>query len=244
MNTASLNSPASAAGSAAGPARTGEPAAHGPARAATPPTAATAPAAHAPPAPRTAPGGPPRTGKASPASPRRADDPRVDPRVGWTAAPEDPTPPLHERRDGILPAVAAALSVRGRTLTSTGNKGDQAPAPHPLVQDFLDTLTTEHRARHTGRCPEAVLISRYLNETDAARPSKRTNRRTGGGKKALTLSEAKRALKNAKLTARHIREQGDPLHGRYAPPCRSCGALLAHFGVRPVDSDADAKAAR
>jgi hypothetical protein len=224
MNTASLNSPASAAGSAG--------------------TAATAPAAHAPPAPRTAPGGPPRTGprtgNANPASPRAADDPRV----GWTAAPEDPTPPLHERRDGILPAVAAALSVRGRTLTSTGNKGDQSPAPHPLVQDFLDTLTTEHRARHTGRCPETVLISRYLNETEAARPSKRTNRRTGGGKKALTLSEAKRALKNAKLTARHIREQGDPLHGRYAPPCRSCGALLTHFGVRPVDSDAGTKAAR
>ncbi|WP_314174616.1 YwqJ-related putative deaminase [Streptomyces winkii] len=162
-----------------------------------------------------------------------------DPRVGWTIAPDDTTPPLHERRDGILPAVAAALSVRGRTLTSTGNKGDQPPAPHPLVQDFLDTLTTEHRARHTGRCPETVLLSRYLTTTETARAAKRGARRTGSTKpKPLTHSEAKRALKNARLTARHIREHGDPLHGHYAPPCRACGALLAHFGVRPVDPGA------
>lgn len=25
------------------------------------------------------------------------------------------------------------------------------------------------------------------------------------------------------------------MHGSYAPPCRSCTAMLAHFGVRPVD---------
>ncbi|WP_079123063.1 YwqJ-related putative deaminase [Streptomyces abyssalis] len=208
MNTASLNSPASTA--PADPAA-GTDSGHGPrASAATGTSAASA-----------------ATG-----TPRTHDDPRV----GWTSAPDDTTPPLHERRDGILPAVAAALSVRGRTLTSTGNKGDQPPAPHPLVQDFLDTLTTEHRARHTGRCPETVLISRYLTTTETARAAKRGSRRTGSGKpRPLTHSEARRTLKNAKLTARHIREHGDPLHGSYAPPCHACGALLTHFGVRPVD---------
>ncbi|SCK10511.1 YwqJ-related putative deaminase [Streptomyces sp. WMMB 322] len=210
MNTASLNSPAST-----------------PATPATPPTSAT-------PAP-TATGAAAAPGAATPTAPATNHTPD-DPRVGWTAAPDNTTPPLHERRDGILPAVAAALSVRGRTLTSTGNKGDQPPAPHPLVQDFLDTLTTEHRARHTGRCPETVLLSRYLTTTENARAAKRGNRRTGNAKpRALTHSEAKRALKHAKLTARHIREDGDPLHGRYAPPCRACSALLTHFGVRPVD---------
>ncbi|NLU75811.1 hypothetical protein HCC61_24705 [Streptomyces sp. HNM0575] len=224
MNTASLNSPASAAGAgtarpapAARPAETAEAAtapASAPAPAPAPARSAAAPGATAPPGPRTA----------------------ADPRVGWTTAPEDAPPPLHERRDGILPAVAAALSVRGNTLTSTGNKGDQPPAPHPLVQDFLDTLTTGHRARHTGRCPETVLISRHLTDTETARNAKRTNRRTGSGKpRPLTHTEAKRTLKNARLTARHIREHGDPLHGRYAPPCQACAALLAHFGVRAVD---------
>lgn len=171
---------------------------------------------------------------------------RDDPRLGWTTAPEDTTPPLHQRRDGILPAVAAALSVRGRTLTSTGNKGDRPPSPHPLVQDFLDTLTTDHRARHTGRCPETVLVSRYLTDTETTRTAKRANRRANGtAARPLTHSEARRALKNAKLTARHIREHGDPLHGRYAPPCTACGALLTHFGVRAVDpGTADAKAPR
>ncbi|WP_326689875.1 MULTISPECIES: YwqJ-related putative deaminase [unclassified Streptomyces] len=178
-----------------------------------------------------------------------------DPRVGWTTSTDSinaTAPVLLQRRDGILPAVAAALSIRGETLTCTGSRGDRPPTHHPLVQDFLDTLTTERRARHTGRCPEAVLLSRFLTATETARAGKRTARRPAKNGKAapakatkaprpakppkpLTLSEAKRALKHAKLTARRIREDGDPLHGSYAPPCRSCGALLSHFGVRAVD---------
>jgi hypothetical protein len=51
----------------------------------------------------------------------------------------------------------------------------------------------------------------------------------------MTNSEARKSLKNAKLTARYIREDGDPLHGSFAAPCRSCAALSAHFGVRIVD---------
>ena len=159
-----------------------------------------------------------------------------DPRIGWSGTAETHrAPALHHRRDGILPTIGAALSVRGQTLTCTAGKAEQPPTLHPLVQDFLDTLTTDNRSRHTGRCPETVLVSRYLTTTEAARAAKRGNRRTGSAKpRPLTHSEAKRAFKNAKLTARHIREDGDPQHGSYAPPCRSCDALLAHFGVMPI----------
>jgi YwqJ-like deaminase len=143
--------------------------------------------------------------------------------------PTDGSVPVpRHRRDGIMPTVAAALSVRGTTHTCTASKAGQPPALHPLVQDFLDTLPTDHRERHTGRCPEAVLISRYLTTTAAAR-SRRAAR------KPLTDGDARRALKGAKLTTRHIREDGDPQHGTYAHPCRSCAALLAHFGVRAVE---------
>ncbi|MEU8705937.1 YwqJ-related putative deaminase [Streptomyces sp. NPDC048565] len=151
-----------------------------------------------------------------------------DPRLSWSTAEPNRAPQLHHRRDGILPAVAAALSVRGETLTCTAGKGDQPPTLHPLVQDFLDTLTSNQRERFTGRCPEAILLSRQLTAADDSR-SKRAQR------KPLTNSEARRALKHSRLTARHIREDGDPLHGSYAPPCRSCTVMLAHFGVRPVD---------
>ncbi|MDG9705319.1 YwqJ-related putative deaminase [Streptomyces sp. DH37] len=150
-----------------------------------------------------------------------------DPRIGW-GAPDDTTPVPRHRRDGIMPAVAAALSVRGRTLTCTASKADTPPALHPLVQDYLDTLTAQQRERHTGRCPEAVLLSRHLASAEAAR-GKRASRRP------LSTGEARKALKGAKLTTRRIREDGDPRHGSYAPPCRSCAALLAHFGVRTVD---------
>ncbi|MFH8567344.1 YwqJ-related putative deaminase [Streptomyces sp. NPDC017993] len=151
-----------------------------------------------------------------------------DPRIGWSGtADADRAPTLRHRRDGILPTVGAALSVRGQTLTCTAGKAEQPPALHPLVQDFLDTLGTAQRERFTGRCPEAVLLSRHLTSVEAGR-SKRASR------KPLTNGEARRSLKHSKITARHIREDGDPRHGNYAPPCRSCDALLAHFGVMPV----------
>ncbi|MGW2281060.1 YwqJ-related putative deaminase [Streptomyces sp. NPDC001770] len=150
-----------------------------------------------------------------------------DPRLSWSTTDSNRTPRLLHRRDGILPAVAAALSVRGETLTCTAGKGDQPPVLHHLVQDFLDTLPTSQRERFTGRCPEAILLSRQLAAAEETR-SKRAQR------KPLTSGEARRALKHGRLTARHIREDGDPRHGSYAAPCRSCSVMLAHFGVRPV----------
>ncbi|MBW5424871.1 hypothetical protein GKQ77_25440 [Streptomyces sp. BG9H] len=162
-------------------------------------------------------------------------DPRAaasgDPRVGWSST-DAHAPILRQRRDGILPTVAAALSVRGQTtLTCTAGRGEEPPTLHPLVQDFLDTLTSGQRERFTGRCAEAILISRHLMAADASR-SKRASR------KPMTNGEARKALKHAKLTTRRIREDGDPLHGSFAQPCRSCTALTAHFGVRVVDPTA------
>ncbi len=161
----------------------------------------------------TGPSGAPRTG---------------DPRIGWSTTDPTHTPTLHHRRDGILPTIAAALTVRGTTLTCTPARGDTPPTLHPLVQDFLDTLTSDQRDRFTGRCAETILISRHITTTDAQR-SKRAARRP------MTNGEARKALKQAKITTRRIREDGDPLHDSYAPPCRACTALTAHFGVRTVD---------
>ncbi|WP_241968101.1 YwqJ-related putative deaminase [Streptomyces sp. ICBB 8177] len=158
--------------------------------------------------------------------------------MGWSggsapaARPLGVPPVLRHRRDGILPAVAAALSVRGETLTCTGSKADTAPRLHPLVEEFLRGLPVADRTRSTGRCPEQVLLSRFLTATDAARTGR-------AARKPLSQGDARRALKHGKLTARRIREDGDPEHGAYAPPCRSCGPLLAHFGVRAVDPAAE-----
>ncbi|WP_440557951.1 YwqJ-related putative deaminase [Streptomyces sp. SCPE 10] len=158
----------------------------------------------------------------------RAGDPRID----WSGTETPPAPTLRHRRDGILPTVAAALSVHGTTLTGTAARGEEPPTLHPLVQDFLDTLPSAQRDRFTGRCAETILISRHLTAADAGR-SKRASRRP------MTNGEARKALKHAKLTARRIREDGDPLHGSFATPCRACTALTAHFGVRIVDPTAN-----
>ncbi|KRV48836.1 hypothetical protein AQ490_23540 [Wenjunlia vitaminophila] len=160
----------------------------------------------------------------------------TDPRLTWqaTAATTTPgTPPaLLHQRDGILPASAAALSVKGTTYTCASTRFDEPPTLHPLVRDFLDALPVPQRERFTGRCPEAMLLSQYLSTIEANR-SKRASR------KPLSHTEAKRALKHAKLTTRRIREDGDPEHGAFAPPCRSCAPMLTHFGVRTVGAPAD-----
>ena len=143
-------------------------------------------------------------------------------------------PVLRHRRDGILPAIAAALSVRGETLTCTGSKADTPPQLHPLIADFLSSLPIEQRERTTGRCPEPILLSRFLTAVDAARKGR-------APRKPFSHSEAKLSLKGAKLTTRRIQEDGDPEHGTYAPPCRACTPLLAHFGVRAVDPNTEAE---
>lgn len=80
----------------------------------------------------------------------RAGDPRID----WSGTEAPTAPTLRQRRDGILPTVAAALSVHGTTLTGTAARGEEPPTLHPLVQDFLDTLPSAQRDRFTAAAPK------------------------------------------------------------------------------------------
>ncbi|MEW1911756.1 YwqJ-related putative deaminase [Kitasatospora sp. NPDC085895] len=155
--------------------------------------------------------------------------PTADREPGTAEQPAAPAVPrLLHVRDSVLPAVAAALSLKnGEVHTLAGDKADLAPLLHPLVGDFLAGLPIEHRERFTGRCPEAVLLSQYLTTVDGAR-SKRASR------KPLGLHDARKALRGARLTTLRIREEGDPAHGTHAPPCRSCAALLDHMNVASV----------
>ncbi|MFC9324670.1 YwqJ-related putative deaminase [Kitasatospora sp. NPDC057015] len=137
-------------------------------------------------------------------------------------------PLLRHLRDSLLPALAAALSLRGgEVLTLAGDKAEQRPDLHPLIGDFLDALPVEQLERFTGLCPEALLLSQHLVAVDTGR-SKRAAR------KPLGLGEARKSLKGARLTTVRIREENDPAHGTHAPPCRSCEPLLEHLGVQSV----------
>jgi hypothetical protein len=142
--------------------------------------------------------------------------------------PSNTAPLLRHRRDSLMPIVAAALSLRGgETRTCAGEKADRPPELHPLVSEVLDGLPTDARERFTGRCPEAVLLSQYLEEIEGAR-SRRSSR------KPLSEGDARKSLRGARMTTVRIREEGDPAHGTHQPPCRSCVPLLAHFGVQTV----------
>ncbi|OIV38861.1 hypothetical protein BIV57_03755 [Mangrovactinospora gilvigrisea] len=138
-------------------------------------------------------------------------------------------PLLVRPRESLLPTVAAALSVKGSTRTAASGKESEPPTLHPVIAEFLDALPVRARERWVGRCPEAVLLSRHLAEAEAGRGRR-------AARKPFTDQDARKALKGAKLTLRRIRETGDPDHGTYQAPCRSCAALLEHLGVRTVES--------
>ena len=141
--------------------------------------------------------------------------------------PATAAPLLRQRRDSLMPIVAAALSVRGDTHTCVGVKTGPPPPLHPLVAGFLEALPAEQRERFTGRCPEAVLLSQYFDTAEEGR-SKRASR------KPFTEGDARKSLRGARMTTVRIREEGDPAHGTHQPPCRSCTPLLAHYGVQCV----------
>lgn len=127
-----------------------------------------------------------------------------------------------------MPVVAAALSLRGgETLTCVGDKQDEPPVLHPLVDGFLTDLPVQRRERFTGRCPEAQLLSQFLHRTAEARTGR-------AARKPFAAPDARRALRGSRMTTVRIREEGDPAHGTHQPPCRSCASLLEHFGVETV----------
>jgi hypothetical protein len=136
-------------------------------------------------------------------------------------------PLLRQRRDSLMPIVAAALSVRSGTHTCVGEKAGPPPSLHPLVSEFLDALPAGQRERFTGRCPEAVLLSQFFTAAEEGR-SKRAAR------KPFTEGDARKSLRGAFGATVRIREEGDPAHGTHQPPCRSCAPLLAHYGVQSV----------
>ena len=129
--------------------------------------------------------------------------PSGDPRIGWSTAEQPHAPALLHRRDGILPTVAAALSVRGETLTGTAARGDQAPPLHPLVQEFLDSLATDRRDRFTGRCAEATLISRHITGADAARSRRAARRPMSNGEARKDEDAATQLAHDARSGSSH-----------------------------------------
>lgn len=117
---------------------------------------------------------------------------------------------------------AGALIVGGMVHSHTSIRGDQPPTLHPVVQELLGALPAARRERFTGWCAEVALISDRLHEADqaAGRP--------------ITPDEARAALAGGQIHISRIREDGDPTHGQFQTPCRSCSALLDWFGIRTV----------
>ncbi|WP_432835373.1 YwqJ-related putative deaminase [Dactylosporangium sp. CA-092794] len=122
-----------------------------------------------------------------------------------------------------LPLTAGALLVGDTVFQHTSVRGDTPPELHALIRRFLHELPVESRERYAGSCAEIVLVSDRLHEAE---------RRLGA---PLTPAAARAELWGARLSLVHIRERGDPMHGRPAPPCRGCTALLDWLGVEVGD---------
>ncbi len=177
------------------------------------------------------------TGTPAPGMPGTTGRPGGDPRVGWSADETPRVPTLRHRRDGILPTVAAALSVRGATLTGTAARGDQPPALHPLVQDFLDTLTSTQRDRFTGRCAEALLISRQITVADdgpqpTRRPQTHDQRRSPQSTQTRQTHRPPHP-RGRRPPPRQLRPTLPLLHSAQRPLRRPHSRLVGHHRLTP-----------
>ncbi|HEX5569582.1 MAG TPA: YwqJ-related putative deaminase [Streptomyces sp.] len=128
--------------------------------------------------------------------------------------------------DGV-PGVASSLLVQGTVVSQTSLSGGGEPDLHPAVREFFDALPPGSREPFIGYCAESALISDQLWHLDQERRDGRT----------VGLDEALPHFSGSAIISRKIREHGDPEHGRPAPVCRSCAALLDKLGVRVLGND-------
>ncbi|MYW03739.1 hypothetical protein GT354_36765 [Streptomyces sp. SID3343] len=140
-------------------------------------------------------------------------------------APADEREPFEGVPPEFLPATSGALTIATYVFTHTSLKGDGEPNLHPVLREFFDALPVRLRTTYIGRCAEAALVSDalwHMQEDWGDEPMD-----------AEWACESFRVNTTA-VTVTRIREWGDPTHGTFQPPCRSCAAMLEYFQIEVV----------
>jgi hypothetical protein len=160
---------------------------------------------------------------------------RTEPPRSWTWDPAEQA--RWDLRQVATPTNVTHLTLADRTIVSRSVKGDGAPNHHRFVRDFLrDELAPEYRERGYERCSEAAALSDALHVEDA--------RRAGIGEPPLTLAQARTELfADAGIVTYRVREPGDPVGGKTAPPCISCALLGIYFGFELTQPNVSASEA-
>lgn len=122
------------------------------------------------------------------------------------------------------PAVSASLLMGGQVTTQTSLFGEGSPELHPAVLAFVNRLPEEVRRGFSGNCAEIGLISDRLWMLDEQRADGRTS----------TIEEVAAGFEGAALAPRKVREPGNPEHGKFAPPCPVCSALIDRLNIRLI----------
>jgi hypothetical protein len=115
------------------------------------------------------------------------------------------------------PTSAAHLTVDGTLFRAQGAKGDRQISHHPLVKRYLSAVDDGVRVRGVERHAELIALSDALYSMPAA----------------ITLDEARAALRDAEFVVYLVRETGDPAGGRPARPCETCIGALVDFALLP-----------
>jgi hypothetical protein len=148
--------------------------------------------------------------------------------------PEPPSKPMGTNTDDalasapadFLPATAGSLVCGNLVFSHTSVKGGAEPNLHPVLRGFFDSLPASAREPGAGRCSEAVLVSDRFWEMQE-----------DWGDREIDPAWAREYFEYNKtsITTTRIRESGDPTRNTYQPPCRSCAAMLNHFGIEAHD---------
>ncbi|MGC0419336.1 SUKH-3 domain-containing protein [Embleya sp. AB8] len=139
--------------------------------------------------------------------------------------PETPVEVLDGIPVDFLPATSGALTIADYVFSHTSLKGDGEPNLHPVLREFLDALPVRLLEPGIGRCAEAVLVSDAL-----------WHMQEDWGDEPMDPEWACESFRHntAAVTVTRIREWGDPTHGTFQPPCRSCAAMLEYFHIEVV----------
>ena len=93
-------------------------------------------------------------------------------------------------------------------------------APHPVVQQVLDSIPQDQRALFHGNCAEVDAVSQSLRAAEV---------RTG--QQIVSIDQATNVLAGASVQTARVRGPNSTQHGTPIPPCESCAPFLKALGV-------------
>ncbi|MBO0918189.1 SUKH-3 domain-containing protein, partial [Streptomyces laculatispora] len=121
-----------------------------------------------------------------------------------------------------LPRTVGTLVFAGRSYSRPVIDYSRSPHLHPVLQELFDSLWSDKRVPHAGRCVEAALVSDRMWAMQEHWGDRRMD--------DFWVGEFFESAATT-ITVTRAGRVDDPAHGTYEPPCASCTVMLDYFRI-------------